>query len=83
MFHQRVASSIVHLGFTAPRSVVKPCSCEAVHPQHQVPESVAFAFLAHVKPHVALHAAWVIGFLAVGISRCQEVLNNLNLEKVV
>eukprot|EP00435_Cladocopium_sp_Y103_P006918 s1483_g2.t1 len=27
----------------------------------QVPESVAFAFLAHVRPHVALHAAWVMG----------------------
>ncbi|CAE7225566.1 ybaR, partial [Symbiodinium necroappetens] len=27
----------------------------------QVPESVAFAFLAHVRPHVALHAAWIIG----------------------
>lgn len=27
----------------------------------QVPDSVAFAFLAHVRPHVALHAAWVMG----------------------
>mmetsp|Transcript_54789 Transcript_54789/g.127888 ORF Transcript_54789/g.127888 Transcript_54789/m.127888 type:complete len:641 (+) Transcript_54789:45-1967(+) len=27
----------------------------------QVPESVAFAFLAHVRPHVALHAAWIMG----------------------
>eukprot|EP00440_Ansanella_granifera_P034136 gb/GFBE01037031.1/.p1 GENE.gb/GFBE01037031.1/~~gb/GFBE01037031.1/.p1 ORF type:complete len:644 (+),score=158.38 gb/GFBE01037031.1/:1-1932(+) len=27
----------------------------------QVPESVAFAFLAHVRPHVALHAAWIVG----------------------
>ncbi|CAJ1367963.1 unnamed protein product, partial [Effrenium voratum] len=27
----------------------------------QVPESVAFAFLAHVRPHVALHAAWMVG----------------------
>ena len=29
----------------------------------QVPESVAFAFMAHIKPHVALHAAWVVGLI--------------------
>jgi len=28
----------------------------------QIPESVAFAFMAHIKPPIALHAAWVIGF---------------------
>jgi len=27
----------------------------------QIPESVAFAFLANVKPPVALHAAWMVG----------------------
>lgn len=29
----------------------------------QVPESVAFAFMAHVKPPIALHAAWIVGFI--------------------
>jgi len=29
----------------------------------QIPESVAFAFLAHVKPPIALHAAWMIGLI--------------------
>jgi len=29
----------------------------------QIPESVAFAFLAHVKPPIALHAAWMIGLV--------------------
>lgn len=29
----------------------------------QVPESVAFAFLAHVRPPIALHAAWVVGLI--------------------
>lgn len=29
----------------------------------QVPESVAFAFMAHIKPPVALHAAWVVGLI--------------------
>jgi len=29
----------------------------------QIPESVAFAFMAHVKPHIALHAAWMVGFI--------------------
>ena len=27
----------------------------------QVPESIAFAYMAHVRPPVAMHAAWVIG----------------------
>lgn len=27
----------------------------------QIPESVAFAYLARVKPPVALHAAWIVG----------------------
>ena len=27
----------------------------------QIPESIAFAYLARVRPPVALHAAWVIG----------------------
>eukprot|EP00929_Paragymnodinium_shiwhaense_P111604 TRINITY_DN7990_c0_g2_i1.p1 TRINITY_DN7990_c0_g2~~TRINITY_DN7990_c0_g2_i1.p1 ORF type:complete len:612 (+),score=187.06 TRINITY_DN7990_c0_g2_i1:83-1918(+) len=27
----------------------------------QIPESVAFAFLANVKPPIALHAAWMVG----------------------
>lgn len=27
----------------------------------QIPESVAFAFLAHIKPPIALHAAWIVG----------------------
>eukprot|EP00920_Eleutheroschizon_duboscqi_P031517 GHVT01076060.1.p1 GENE.GHVT01076060.1~~GHVT01076060.1.p1 ORF type:complete len:275 (+),score=58.94 GHVT01076060.1:245-1069(+) len=30
----------------------------------QVPESVAFAFMAHVEPPVALHAAWLMGLSA-------------------
>lgn len=29
----------------------------------QVPESVAFAYLANVPPHVALHAAWMVGLI--------------------
>lgn len=29
----------------------------------QIPESVAFAFMAHIKPPIALHAAWVMGFV--------------------
>ena len=29
----------------------------------QVPESVAFAFMAHIRPPVALHAAWVVGLI--------------------
>jgi len=29
----------------------------------QIPESVAFAFMAHIKPPVALHAAWVVGLI--------------------
>lgn len=29
----------------------------------QVPESVAFAIMAHIKPPVALHAAWVVGLI--------------------
>merc|ERR1719395_434071 len=29
----------------------------------QIPESVAFAFLANVKPPVALHAAWMVGLI--------------------
>jgi len=28
----------------------------------QIPESVAFAYLANIRPHHALHAAWVVGF---------------------
>ena len=29
----------------------------------QIPESVAFAFMAHIKPPVALHAAWIVGLI--------------------
>merc|ERR1712232_917325 len=29
----------------------------------QIPESVAFAFLANVKPPIALHAAWMVGLI--------------------
>jgi len=29
----------------------------------QIPESVAFAFMAHIKPPVAIHAAWVVGLI--------------------
>jgi len=29
----------------------------------QIPESVAFAFMAHVKPPIALHAAWMVGLI--------------------
>ena len=29
----------------------------------QVPESIAFAYMAHVRPPVAMHAAWVIGLV--------------------
>merc|ERR1719163_2749424 len=29
----------------------------------QIPESVAFAFLANVKPPVGLHAAWIVGLI--------------------
>ncbi len=31
----------------------------------QIPESVAFAFMAHVAPPVALHAAWIVGIIGV------------------
>ena len=34
----------------------------------QVPESIAFAYMAHVRPPVAMHAAWVIG-LVCGVLR--------------
>jgi SulP family sulfate permease len=27
----------------------------------QIPESVAFAYMAHIKPAIALHAAWMVG----------------------
>ena len=33
----------------------------------QVPESIAFAYMAHVKAPVALHAAWEVG-LVCGMS---------------
>ena len=29
----------------------------------QIPESIAFALMAHVRPPVALHAAWVVGLI--------------------
>eukprot|EP00449_Zooxanthella_nutricula_P013658 CAMPEP_0198522994 /NCGR_PEP_ID=MMETSP1462-20131121/21862_1 /TAXON_ID=1333877 /ORGANISM="Brandtodinium nutriculum, Strain RCC3387" /LENGTH=604 /DNA_ID=CAMNT_0044252671 /DNA_START=27 /DNA_END=1841 /DNA_ORIENTATION=+ len=29
----------------------------------QIPESVAFAFMAHIKPPIALHAAWMVGLI--------------------
>lgn len=29
----------------------------------QIPESVAFAFLANIKPPIALHAAWMVGMI--------------------
>ncbi|CAK9059188.1 unnamed protein product [Durusdinium trenchii] len=29
----------------------------------QIPESVAFAFMANIKPPIALHAAWIVGFI--------------------
>eukprot|EP00440_Ansanella_granifera_P033279 gb/GFBE01036107.1/.p1 GENE.gb/GFBE01036107.1/~~gb/GFBE01036107.1/.p1 ORF type:complete len:592 (+),score=103.39 gb/GFBE01036107.1/:1-1776(+) len=29
----------------------------------QIPESVAFAFMAHIKPPIAIHAAWVVGLI--------------------
>eukprot|EP00405_Crypthecodinium_cohnii_P037160 CAMPEP_0206545646 /NCGR_PEP_ID=MMETSP0325_2-20121206/12258_1 /ASSEMBLY_ACC=CAM_ASM_000347 /TAXON_ID=2866 /ORGANISM="Crypthecodinium cohnii, Strain Seligo" /LENGTH=601 /DNA_ID=CAMNT_0054044667 /DNA_START=36 /DNA_END=1841 /DNA_ORIENTATION=+ len=29
----------------------------------QIPESVAFAFMANVKPPIALHAAWIVGLM--------------------
>merc|ERR1719395_371716 len=29
----------------------------------QIPESVAFAFLANIKPPIALHAAWMVGLI--------------------
>ena len=29
----------------------------------QVPESIAFAYMAHVRPPVAMHAAWVVGLI--------------------
>ena len=28
-----------------------------------MPESVAFAFMAHIKPPIALHAAWIVGLI--------------------
>jgi len=29
----------------------------------QIPESVAFAFMANIKPPIALHAAWMVGLI--------------------
>ena len=29
----------------------------------QIPESIAFAYLARVRPPVALHAAWIVGLV--------------------
>merc|ERR1719215_2132192 len=29
----------------------------------QIPESVAFAFMANIKPPIALHAAWIVGLI--------------------
>ena len=49
IIHQLIVIFFPHL---APSGNLAPC---------EVPESVAFAFLAHVRPHVALHAAWVMG----------------------
>merc|ERR1719265_2928853 len=29
----------------------------------QIPESVAFAYMANIKPPLALHAAWMVGLI--------------------
>ena len=29
----------------------------------QIPESIAFALMAHVRPPVALHSAWIVGLI--------------------
>lgn len=41
----------------------------------QVPESVAFAFMAHVKPPIALHAAWIVGFICSAFSGRPGMVN--------
>eukprot|EP01083_Nonionella_stella_P219470 786164_1 len=40
----------------------------------QVPEAVAFSFLAHVDPFIGLHAAWIVGFITSFFGgRCAEI----------
>jgi len=43
----------------------------------QIPESVAFAFMAHVKPHIALHAAWMVGFICSAFGGRPGMVNEL------
>ena len=40
----------------------------------QVPEAVAFSFLAGVDPFIGLHAAWIVGFITSFFGgRCAEI----------
>merc|ERR1719204_2824176 len=40
----------------------------------QVPEAVAFSFLAGVDPFIGLHAAWIVGFITSMFGgRCAEI----------
>ena len=41
----------------------------------QIPESVAFAFMAHIKPPVALHAAWVVGLICTVLGGRSGMVN--------
>lgn len=41
----------------------------------QIPESVAFAFMAHIKPPIALHAAWVVGLICTLLGGRSAMVN--------
>ena len=41
----------------------------------QIPESIAFAYLARVRPPVALHAAWVIGLICAVLGGRPGMIN--------
>eukprot|EP00922_Rhytidocystis_sp_ex-Travisia-forbesii_P062136 GHVS01091995.1.p1 GENE.GHVS01091995.1~~GHVS01091995.1.p1 ORF type:complete len:798 (-),score=86.04 GHVS01091995.1:78-2471(-) len=41
----------------------------------QVPESVAFAFMANVYPSVGLHAAWIVGLCATALGGRPGMIN--------
>jgi SulP family sulfate permease len=54
-----------HFDFTniTPTYVLKECLLGATIGFAQIPESVAFAYMAHIKPPLALHAAWMVGLI--------------------
>jgi MFS superfamily sulfate permease-like transporter len=54
-----------HFDFSGitPTYVIKECLLGATIGFAQIPESVAFAYLANIKPPLALHAAWMVGLI--------------------